>query len=152
MPQPTPTPMSIPSPKPAVPQNNRIELKQNRRFALIRLLPSQNLMRCPVRTDSQQRKEVSEDVTDTAYLIYSQHARSRLNSRAISQEEIGLVITYGRRLHTRHVMIHSVGKKEIEENGKFLERCAGLHVLCNPHSGKVITAYRNQNFKGLRSW
>ena len=102
--------------------------------------------------DSRRRKEKSKDEGDISYLIYSQHAKDRLNSRAISQEDIDLVITYGRRLHTRHVVIHSIGKKEVEENGKFLERCAGLHAVCNPHTGKIITAYRNQDFKGLRSW
>ena len=105
-----------------------------------------------MRADNRRREEKSEDEADISYLIYSQHAKSRLNSRAISQEDIDNVLAYGRRLHTRHVVIHSIGKREIEENGKFLEQCAGLHVLCNPHSGKVITAYRNQNFKGLRSW
>ncbi len=78
------------------------------------------------------------------------HARSRMTGRGIRSEDIDLVISFGRITHTRGAVIHAIGQKEIREHGRFLERCAGVHVLCSPQDGAVITTYRNHDLKGAK--
>ena len=78
------------------------------------------------------------------------HARRRMSGRGIRPEDIDMVLSFGRITHTRGAVIHVVGQKEILEHGRFLERCEGIHVLCAPNDGAVITTYRNQDLRGLR--
>ena len=79
------------------------------------------------------------------------HVRHRMKTRGICRETLDLVLIFGRAIHTRGAVIHVVGHKEIREHGRFLERCAGVHVLCSPHDGAIITTYRNHDLKGLRA-
>ena len=83
-------------------------------------------------------------------LSLTNHARRRMTGRGIRQEDIDMVMSFGRVTHTRGAVIHVVGQKEIQEHGRFLERCEGIHVLCSPNDGAVITTYRNHDLKGLR--
>lgn len=82
----------------------------------------------------------------------TQHARSRMQSRAIDRETIELVLMYGRVVHTRGADIHVVGRREIRRlraQHIILDQCEGVHVICSA-AGKVITVYRNHDFSGLR--
>lgn len=79
------------------------------------------------------------------------HACRRMSGRGIRPEDIDLVLSFGRITHTRGAVIHAIGRREVVEHGRFLEHCAGLHVLCSPHDGAVITTYRNHDLKGLRA-
>lgn len=86
------------------------------------------------------------------YLV-TNHARSRMFSRAISADEIDLVMSFGRIVHTRGAAIHVVGHKEVsryQRHGVSLYRCEGLHVVCS-QDGRIITVYRNHDLSGLRS-
>lgn len=78
------------------------------------------------------------------------HARLRMRCRSITDWQIAQVIRYGRIAYTRQAVVYAVGNKEVQENGRFLEHCEGIHVLCSPIDGVVITTYRNLNLKGLR--
>lgn len=80
----------------------------------------------------------------------SKHASSRMSQRSIREWQIEQVLTYGRRSNTRKAVIYAVGRKEVQDNGRFLEPCEGIHVLCSPADGTIITTYRNHNLKGLR--
>jgi len=78
------------------------------------------------------------------------HARRRMSMRGISSWMVEQVLIYGRVAHVRSAVVYAIGKKEVQENGRFLEACKGIHVLCVPDSGAVITTYRNHSLKGLK--
>jgi len=85
----------------------------------------------------------------TPVLTLSNHARRRMSGRSINERMIDQVLRFGRECHTRHTTIYAVGQREIQEHGRFLEECAGIHVLCSS-DGTVITTYRNHDLRGLR--
>ncbi len=78
------------------------------------------------------------------------HARKRMSGRSINESEIDLVLNYGRSSHTRKAVIYAIGRREIKEFGRFLEPCEGIHVLCSPHDGAIITTYRNRNLSEMK--
>jgi hypothetical protein len=81
------------------------------------------------------------------------HAFQRLDQRNIGIEAVEATLDYGREVFTRGAVIHVVGRREIEQwsrEGIDISRCDGVQVVCS-HDGKVITAYRNRNFRGLRT-
>jgi len=78
------------------------------------------------------------------------HARTRLESRAISEEQIQRVVDCGREVHERHATVYFVGSREIAKD-KTLEECDGVHVICAPNGSAVITAYRNKTYRLDRS-
>lgn len=80
----------------------------------------------------------------------SQHASNRMHERSINDWQIEQVLTYGRKAHNRKAIIYAVGRKEVKANGRFLETCEGIHVLCSPDNGTIITTYRNNDLRGLR--
>jgi len=80
----------------------------------------------------------------------TKHASSRMSARSINEWHIDQVKHFGRESHTRKAIIYAIGKKEIKENGRFLEPCEGIHVLCSLRDGSIITTYRNNNLKSLR--
>ncbi|MEI6215438.1 MAG: DUF4258 domain-containing protein [Desulfuromonadales bacterium] len=81
---------------------------------------------------------------------FTSHARQRMSTRSINEWHIDQVIRYGRESHTRKAVIYAIGKKEVKEHGRFLEKCEGIHVLCSPADGAIITTYRNHDLKGLK--
>ena len=82
--------------------------------------------------------------------VLTKHASGRMSERSIKEWQIEQVLVYGRKSHNRKAVIYAVGHKEVQANGRFLEPCEGIHVLCSPEDGTVITTYRNHNLKGLR--
>lgn len=80
----------------------------------------------------------------------SNHARQRMSERSIKEWQIDQVVSYGRESYNRKAVIYAVGRKEIREHGKFLEPCEGIHVVCSPQDGTIITTYRNHDLRGLR--
>ena len=80
----------------------------------------------------------------------SNHAQNRMNERAIDEWQIEQVLNFGRCCFNRKAQIYAVGRKEVKANGKFLRACEGIHVVCSVTDGAVITAYRNQDLRGLR--
>ncbi len=82
--------------------------------------------------------------------IVTNHARHRMSESSIREWQIEQVLTYGREAHNRKAVIYAVGRKEVQANGRFLEPCEGIHVLCSPSDGAIITTYRNHDLKGLR--
>jgi hypothetical protein len=84
----------------------------------------------------------------------TQHALMRMAHRNIASEIIESVIEYGRVVYTRGAMIHAIGRKEVEryrqEEDIDLSDCDGVQVVCSTE-GTVLTVYRNQSFRGLRS-
>lgn len=80
----------------------------------------------------------------------TRHASSRMAERSIREWQVEQVLTYGRLTHNRKAIIYAVGRKEVKENGRFLEACEGIQVICSPTDGTVITTYRNHDLSGMR--
>lgn len=78
------------------------------------------------------------------------HALERMSSRSINEDHIDQVMRFGRESHTRRAVIYTIGRKEVKANGRFLEPCEGIHVVCSPDDGAIITTYRNHDMKRLR--
>jgi len=81
---------------------------------------------------------------------FTDHAQKRMSARSINESQIDQVMRFGRESHTRKAVIYTIGRKEVKENGRFLEPCEGIQVVCSPTDGTIITTYRNHNMRGLR--
>ncbi len=91
-----------------------------------------------------------QEQSNRLHADFTQHSRRRMAMRSISESMVEQVLVYGRVAHIRNALVYAIGKKEVKENGRFLEGCEGVHVLCVPDSGAVITTYRNHSLKGLK--
>jgi len=83
----------------------------------------------------------------------TQHADKRMRHRRIPGNAIELVIEYGRVVFTRGAMIYAIGRNEVERFKKEnvnLSECEGVQVVCSI-DGVVLTVYRNQSFRKLRT-
>lgn len=83
----------------------------------------------------------------------SRHAWERMSGRGLSPDAIRCVINFGRVAYIRGATIYAVGRKEIERFGRDgidLSDVEGVQVVCSD-SRVIITAYRNHDFRGLRS-
>jgi len=79
------------------------------------------------------------------------HAKQRMSTRSINESQIEQVPSYVRKAYCNKAVIYTIGSKEVEEKGRFLEPCEGIHVLCALDDGSIITTYRNHDLKGLRN-
>src|SRR5262249_21345732 len=86
------------------------------------------------------------------HILISRHAAQRMASRGISAEAVATVLDYGRSVYTRGARLYALGRNEVERFarcGLRLERFEGTWVVCSLE-GKVITCYKNRDFRGLR--
>lgn len=81
---------------------------------------------------------------------FSKHAINRMNERSIDKWQVDQVLAYGRSCYNRKAIIYAVGRKEVKEHGRFLEPCAGVHVVCSSGGNIVMTTYRNHDFRSMR--
>ena len=82
----------------------------------------------------------------------TQHAVQRTQGRRISANAIRAALRYGRRTHIRGALCFSLGRNEIQklmDRGIDLRSYQDLHVL-TASDGAIITAYKNEVFRGLR--
>lgn len=82
------------------------------------------------------------------------HAEQRISQRRIPQAAVEVVLTYGRKSFTRGAQLRAIGRREVErfeQKGIDLRPYEGLQVILDPSGSQVITAYRNHDFRGLRS-
>ena len=83
----------------------------------------------------------------------TKHASKRMSQRRIPATAIDLVIEYGRVVFTRGAMIYAIGRNEVKQykiEKAEISYCEGVQVVCSM-DGVVLTAYRNQSFRGLRT-
>jgi len=90
-----------------------------------------------------------------AWFKTTEHSRTRLAQRGISAEMVHKVFEFGREVFTKGALCMVIGRKEVAfhmARGIDLRRVEGLHILCPTSSyGLVVTAYRNRNFRGVKS-
>lgn len=86
-------------------------------------------------------------------IIITNHAWSRMTARGIPFKAVEAAVKYGRVIHARGAEIRVIGRKEVNNFSKAginLSSYEGIQVVCG-HNGVVMTAYRNRDFKSLRS-
>lgn len=86
-------------------------------------------------------------------LPLTKHAQARMHQRRLSDEAVSVVMIYGRLSRVRGAEIYAVGRKEVEHyrsEGVDLRSFQGVQVVCST-GGAILTAYRNNDFTGLRS-
>ncbi len=87
-------------------------------------------------------------------LLLTRHAVVQMSKRSLSINAVDAVLNYGRTANVRGAAIYAIGRKEVElfaSAGVDLAPYQGIQVVCSLSDGAVITAYRNQNFRSLRS-
>lgn len=83
----------------------------------------------------------------------TQHAVIRMQQRGITETDIRMVIRFGRRIRVKAITYYVLGRKEIQRyavRGFNFSDLHGLQVLVCAE-GKVITTYRNQDFRSIKS-
>lgn len=82
----------------------------------------------------------------------TQHARKRMQQRGLSETDIQTVIRFGRKVKTKAARHHVMGRREVKHFaplGFNFSALQDVHVVV-ASDGRVITAYKNANFKGIR--
>jgi len=79
---------------------------------------------------------------DNSCFRFTDHGKARASTRGITEEDIATTMAYGREIYGLRAIIYFIGKKEVQEHGKEIEHCAGIHVILSP-DGALITTYRN---------
>jgi len=83
----------------------------------------------------------------------TQHAWSRMSGRGLNCQTIDSVLSYGRVIHVHGAAIHVIGRKEVEKLARFgvdVGGCEGVQVVCTPDGSKILTVYRNSDFRRLK--
>ncbi len=86
-------------------------------------------------------------------VVLTRHALLRAGARGVRKAAIEAALAYGRVFHVRGAEIYVIGWKEVSRYrrcGVDLREHEGIHVVCRPGSGFVLTAYRNRDLRGLR--
>jgi hypothetical protein len=85
--------------------------------------------------------------------LLTRHASRRMRQRGLSDVAVQAALNYGREVYTKGAFKYAIGHKEVDfyrGQGVELSAYAGVQVVCTPW-GDVVTAYRNSDFRGLRS-
>lgn len=88
----------------------------------------------------------------TTGITLTQHACTRMQQRGLSDVDIQTVIRFGRKVKARSALHYVIGRKEVRHFaplGFNFSNLQDVHVVVGD-DGRVITAYRNPNFKGIR--
>ena len=92
---------------------------------------------------------------DARGIAITHHAWARMSGRSIPPWAVDTVVRFGRVVHSRGAVFHVMGRREVEaeraRGGLDLERLEGVHVVCSPRDGAVMTVYRNRDLKGLKN-
>lgn len=90
-------------------------------------------------------------VFDGTYVM-SDHALSRMCERSLAPDDIEAVLTYGQPVYDRGALVFRLGRKQVDRFAKCeqLAHLEGVHVVCTPEDGTVMTVYRNREFRTPR--
>lgn len=92
------------------------------------------------------------EVQNPPALLLTRHACERMIERRVSASALEHVLDYGREVHVRGATVYAIGRNEVaryELEGVDLAAFSGIQVVC-AHDGRVLTVYRNRDFRGLR--
>lgn len=95
----------------------------------------------------------SHQAANDEHFDLSQHAQVRMAQRSIDLEQVKLVLSYGRMIHSRLARFYVVGRKEIkrlEKAGLDVRNLENIQVVVDEKSNRVLTVYRNKDFRQIR--
>jgi hypothetical protein len=93
------------------------------------------------------------DAANDGALDLTQHAEMRMSQRSIDLEQIQLVLSYGRLIHSRRARFYVMGRKEIkrlEKNGLEVSDLENIQIVVAKKSNLILTVYRNKDFRQIR--
>ena len=123
------------------------------RFGMLLAMSSRNAHEVVSKETPTMFQTDAEQFEAQTGLSLTHHAWLRMNARGISPEAVHTVLQCGRRFYIRGSLTYALGRKEVEQardEGVDISDLNGVHVVCDPKGGPVLTVYRNRDFKGLR--
>lgn len=90
-------------------------------------------------------------IFDGTYVM-SDHAISRMCERSLAPDDVEAVLTYGQPVYDRGALVFRLGRKQVDRFAprEQLDHLEGVHVVCTPDDGTVMTVYRNRDFRTPR--
>ncbi len=85
-------------------------------------------------------------------LFKTTHAITRMAQRGFNDDQIALVLKYGRAIYAKRIVFHVVGRKEVAyfaKKGVDLRDVEGIQLLTKA-DGVLITVYRNHDLKNIK--
>lgn len=82
----------------------------------------------------------------------TEHARMRMDARRIPTTAVEMAFLFGRERRLNGATFFAIGRREVVQFavvGVDLRPYEGIQVVC-VENDVVVTAYRNQDFRGLR--
>lgn len=93
------------------------------------------------------------DLLEQSIFYISSHAIRRMSQRSISQEQLGSVLSHGRRIRSRGACFYVAGRKEVKQcakRGIDLSFADGIQVVVDEISSTVLTVYKNRDLRQIR--
>ena len=85
-------------------------------------------------------------------LYKTTHALTRMAQRGFNDDQIALVLKYGRVIYAKGIVFFVVGRKEVAflaKQGVDLRAVEAIQLLTKPN-GVLITVYRNHDLKKIK--
>ena len=95
----------------------------------------------------------SYEAANDGALDLTQHAEMRMLQRSIDLEQVQLVLSYGRLIHSRRARFFVMGRKEIiklEKKGLEVGDLENIQIVVSEKSNLILTVYRNKDFRQIR--
>ncbi|MFC1572669.1 DUF4258 domain-containing protein [Candidatus Eisenbacteria bacterium] len=83
----------------------------------------------------------------------TRHAKTRMDSRRISDDAVLAVLNFGRIVHIPGAVVYFVGRREVSKYARQridLSGYEGIQVICSL-DGAIVTVFRCNDLKWLRS-
>jgi hypothetical protein len=97
--------------------------------------------------------DLSHTAANDEHFGLSHHALRRMSQRSIYLEQVQLVLSHGKVIHSRRARFYVVGRKEIKRLGKAgldVEGLENIQVIVDEKSNRILTVYRNKDFRQIR--
>ena len=97
--------------------------------------------------------DLSHTAANDEHFGLSQHALMRMSQRSIDLEQVQLVLSHGKMIHSRRARFYVVGHKEIKKLGVAgldAEGLENIQVVVDEKSNRILTVYRNKDFRQIR--
>ncbi len=79
-------------------------------------------------------------------IIFTQHARQRMNERGFTRADILLALALGKKVYADKSLYVFLGKRHLSEFGNLAEKLEGLTLVIDPKSRALLTVYRNRRW------
>jgi hypothetical protein len=93
------------------------------------------------------------EAVNDEHLDLSKHAQMRMSQRSIDLDQVQLVLTYGRVIHSRRARFYVIGRKEVkllEKAGIEVGNLENIQIVVADKSNLILTVYRNKDFRQIR--